>query len=88
MLPGVKSKKPDAHPAFGLLPSKALAGKKPVGKKPPPEDDDEVKQMRHLGRRLRAVAKVLEETKKDGMRDRQYHALERLLKLVKGWQKA
>jgi len=87
MLRGVKSKKRHASPNFGILPRKALAGRKPVGKKPPPDDDDEVKQVRELGRALRAVGKVLEETKKGGMRQRQYLALERLLELVRAWQK-
>ncbi len=86
MLHGVKSKKRHARPGFGMLPSKA-AGKKPVGKKPPADDDDEVKRMRELGRALRAVANVLEETNKGGIGERQYLALERLLELVRAWQK-
>ena len=86
MLHGVKSKKRHAAPGFGILPSKA-AVKKPVGKNPPPDDDDEVTRMRELGRALRAVAKVLEETKKGGIGEPQYLALEKLLELVKAWQK-
>ena len=46
-----------------MLPNKALAVKKGVGKKPPPDENDEVKQAQELGRALRAVGKVLQETK-------------------------
>ena len=43
--------------------------------------------MRKLGRTLRAVGKVLQETKKGGMRQRQYLALEKLFELIRVWQK-
>ncbi len=87
MLRGVKSRKRVARPGFGMLPSETLAGKKRVRKKPPLDENDEVKQVRKLGRTLRAVGKVLQETKKGGMRQRQYLALEKLFELIRVWQK-
>ena len=87
MLHGVKSKKRRAAPGFGILPSEAVV-KKPVGKKAPSDDDDEVTRMRELGRALRPIAKVLEETKKGGLGESQSLALEKLLELVRAWQRS